>query len=279
MRHYNEVATMVIFLYGPDSYRRTRKVREVVSKYKKKHATADLLGVDLDENPDGWRDARDFVNQPSMFTEAKLLLVREGCSISEKEWVKTLKRCVGLEHVFVIVSDMKEPKKDFKFLLEIPVAAQEFSALDGRVLAVFIEREAKAKMIALQPEALALFSTFIAERAPEERGWVADNELQKLAFTKFEQPITKHSLEEFLTLKAQEDVSRLTMRLAYGRDFSQKLAALEQLLTQKSAPAHVFNLLGYYTKGATAVALADYDISVKSGGLEYEEALLDFALM
>ena len=38
---------MIIYLYGPDSYRRGEKVRELVSKYREKYAHADFLEVDF----------------------------------------------------------------------------------------------------------------------------------------------------------------------------------------------------------------------------------------
>jgi len=62
------------------------------------------------------------------------------------------------------------------------------------------------------------------------------------------------------------------------KDFSKKLVILEQLFLQKEEPARLFNSLVYQVRGNDILRLADYDVSVKSGGLEYEEALLDFVI-
>ena len=42
--------------------------------------------------------------------------------------------------------------------------------------------------------------------------------------------------------------------------------------------AYIFNSLAYIAKGKDIVRMADYDVAVKSGNLEYEEALTDFVI-
>ena len=69
---------MIYFLYGPDSYRRNQKLKSSLDGYRKKYPTGDIMAVDLEENPDDWTKARDFLNQPSMFVDSKVLIVKES---------------------------------------------------------------------------------------------------------------------------------------------------------------------------------------------------------
>ena len=76
---------MIYFLYGPDSYRRNQKLKSSLEGYKNKYPTGDIMAVDLEENPDDWAKARDFLNQPSMFVDSKVLIVKESGEAPEKE--------------------------------------------------------------------------------------------------------------------------------------------------------------------------------------------------
>ena len=72
---------MIIHLSGPDSYRRKKKLRELLADYFKKYESADLLDLDFSDDKEAWEKARDFLNQPSMFTPSKVLVARESaCS-------------------------------------------------------------------------------------------------------------------------------------------------------------------------------------------------------
>jgi hypothetical protein len=62
-----------------------------------------------------------------------------------------------------------------------------------------------------------------------------------------------------------------------GKEVSGRLRALETLLAQSDPAAKIFNILASQWKEKT-LQIADYDFAVKSGKLEYEEAVLDLVL-
>jgi DNA polymerase III delta subunit len=61
---------------------------------------------------------------------------------------------------------------------------------------------------------------------------------------------------------------------------SRKIPALEEIFLSQEEPAKIFNIIsaGKRLSPETLDKLADYDIAVKSGKLEYEEVLVDLAL-
>ena len=77
---------MITYLYGPDSYRRTKKAQELIQDYKKQHQNIDIFKVDLEDDPDDWQKVSEFLNQPSMFVDSKLAIVKEAGTIDEKKW-------------------------------------------------------------------------------------------------------------------------------------------------------------------------------------------------
>ncbi len=267
---------MVIYLYGPDSYRRKTKLDSLLSEYKKKYPSVDVFSADFDDAPEDWEGVRDFLNQPSMFVDSKIAIVKHPQEVKEKAWRETLKKFLKNEKVFVLLSDGKNPLKDFQFLLEAPSKAQEFKTLDGRLLEMFVRGEAKARGIAFAPDALLPFVRYI--ESGEERSWNAVAELDKLALLSADAPVTKETIAAYFNQSTNYQVFQVTARILSSRDSNERLALLERLFLQHEAGAYVFNSLSYGARGKSVVTLADYDIAVKSGRLEYEEALLKFAL-
>jgi DNA polymerase III delta subunit len=267
---------VIIFLYGPDSYRRGRNLRELLAEYKKKHALGGVLEVDLSEDAEGWVLARDFLSQLSMFSEAKAVVIRESGEPEGKAWRDFLKSNITTERSFVFVSDSKKPTKPFSFLLGDGVTAKEFPTLSGKMLQAFIAREAAARSVTFEPEAARLFYEYLESQA--EPAWTGAHELEKLSLAGLPNPIAPDALRKLIVWRSPSDVSHSARQILGATDRRRAIAYLEVLLADRQSPSYIFNSLGFQARGADVRALADYDVSVKSGKLEYEEALLDFVL-
>jgi DNA polymerase III delta subunit len=65
-----------------------------------------------------------------------------------------------------------------------------------------------------------------------------------------------------------------------GSDISERLRIFDELLDRNDDPAMLFNMIAVapYEGKRWKELVADYDVSVKAGKMEYEEALLDIAL-
>jgi DNA polymerase III delta subunit len=267
---------MIIFLYGEDSYRRGRKLKELVKAYREKHASVDMTTFDLEDDPDNWQRARDFLGQPSMFVDTKLIVIKEAQTVDGKEWIKLLKEQTDAKKIFVIISDRKPAKAKFKFLLKEPIKSQEFSDLEGAALSAFIKKEAALREMRLAGSALKFFLTGISEG--RDRSIRAVNELEKLYLQGFRDEVSQAELRESIRFEKKEAVWKAASAILRSRDLPSRLGALENMFLQREAPSYVFNSLGFQAKGKAALRLADYDVSIKSGGLEYEEALTDFVI-
>lgn len=268
---------MIYFLYGPDSYRRQEKLAELVLAYRKKYANADILFADLADDADAWRAVADFLNQPSMFVDSKVAVVRESGEAEEKKWIEALKAEVKSPKTFVLIADGAAPKRAFQFLLKKPVRSQEFAALQGAELAAAIKKEAVRFGIELEPEVLKLLARAAAP-LKENALWFAAGELRKLALAAPGGRVRAEDLRGELRSDEREEVFVLARAMLSAHSSKERLVALERALAQNAEPAYLFNSLGFQSRGIAVAALAAYDVAVKSGKLEYEEALLDFAL-
>lgn len=267
---------MIYFFYGPDSYRRNQKLNSTVAEYKKKHPTTDLATFDLEEEPESWIKAKDFLNQPSMFVDSKVLIVKESGEVKEKDWIKVLKSNLETPHTFIFISDTKKPLKAFEFLLEPPAKKDFFGELEGRLLEVFIKKEAVRLNLEFEKNALNFFLGYLSGMS--ERSWVAIRELERIALAGFPIPIKFTDLKNIISVAASDEVFEAARKISWSRDWAERLGILESLLLQKKEPAHIFNSLAYLVKGKDLIRFADYDVSIKGGNLDYEEALTNFVL-
>ncbi|MEK7162353.1 MAG: hypothetical protein AAB730_00660 [Patescibacteria group bacterium] len=267
---------MLYYFYGPDSYRRNKGLNSSIAEYKKKRSMTDLAVFDLAEEPEGWIKARDFLNQPSMFVDSKVLVIKESGAVAEKEWVKILKSNLETPRVFIMISDAKNPLKAFEFLTESPVKKDFFGELEGQFLELFVKRETAVRGLHFEKEAWIFLLDYFAAAA--ERSWVIINELNKISLLGLSEPIKSDDLKSVIAYAPQDEVFETAKQIMWSRDWIQKAKLLECLLLQKKEPAHIFNSLAFLAKGKELVRMADYDIVIKSGNLDYEEALLDFVL-
>jgi len=267
---------MIYFFYGPDSYRRNQKLNSSIAEYKKKYPVSDMAVLDLAGEPDDWMKARDFLNQPSMFVDSKVLVLRNSGEVSEKGWQKVLKSNLESPHTFIFVSDEKKPLKAFGFLLEPPAKSQFFGELDGRLLEAFIKKEAGARGLVFEKKAEDFFLGYLL--ALNERSWIAVSELDKFSLLGLAQPIKFEELRRVIASASNDEVFDIAKQIMWSRNWAEKLKLLEKLLLQKKEPAYIFNSLAYSARGRELIRLADYDAAIKGGNLDYEEALLDFVI-
>lgn len=259
---------MVIFLHGPDSYRRIQKKREIVEKFLKTHSVTGLGEFDFVQEG-GLERFIDFAGSRSLFDTSRLAIVSEPFVGGERA-VEALKSALeGKDLTVVTETSEKKILKAFSFLKDEPVLHQEFEHLEGTAWSNFIAREAKERGVALHAEA----AQFLGQVYKND-SWSLVTELEKLRWL-VKKEISRKDLEGFY-LEAAPEFWPLLQSLKSGM-VAKRLNALETALLQNEAPAKLFNILAASWKQKIP-QLAQLDLKVKSGKLEYEEALLDLMI-
>ncbi|MEX1014496.1 MAG: hypothetical protein WDZ80_05030 [Candidatus Paceibacterota bacterium] len=268
---------MIIYFYGPDSYRRNKKLKEVIEAYKKNKRNIDVLSVDLEDNPEEWIKVKDFLNQPSIFIDSKLAIIKGLNSLEEKDWIKTLKSYVENEDkVFIVGSDKKKPNRKFNFLLKDSVKSQKFEELGSVELSNLVNKLSKKYGIEFEKKAKNLFISFVISK--ENRHQLTENEMFKLSCLKFKKPIEIKDLNELINWRDDEKMFKAVRSLLYTVDPETKIVLLEKLLAREDSEDYVFNSAVYQVKGDDLMNFGELDVLRKSGKIRLEEGLLDFIL-
>ena len=256
---------MVIYLYGPDSYRRIKKQKEIIQEYKSKHSGLTIDRFYLNDDLDLWDEFKDFINAYSLFGSKKLAVVSGLSSVAlAKEDLSFLKSLTKDENTVVLISEDKKLNKDFDFLTKKPCLSQEFADLPAKQFGNFILKEAKEKSINLNNETINIL---MREYCPDS--WAAVMELEKLALCgKTQIPAPNNQLVY------KDSIFNLIYKLK-SRNIKDRLRALEILLKTED-PAKVFNLSAYSV--GQKIKFAQYDAMIKSGKLDYETALTEVVI-
>lgn len=276
---------MIIFLYGPDDYRREEKKRWYVEEFKKKYSGLSAGSFDLADStlrPSLGQAAsplerlKIFLRGESLFEEKKLAVLENLYEAEEKTIIETLQSFVDKKSTIIVCSERKKPAKAFDVLLEKPSVVEKFEYLAGAEWAAFVRAE--AKMIGVTFDAAA--AQFLAE-VYQGNSWGLVTELQKARSMGKE--VGRKDLEA-LGLEVAPNYWAMMNGLK-SFDMKNRLRALEKMFALGDPPPRIFNILASQWRFDSAhrgrektAQMAEYDFKIKSGKLEYEEALVDLVL-
>src|ERR1700722_3171048 len=166
---------MIIFLYGPDDYRRLQEKGELLAEFRKKRSD---LGVRVfDMAAKDWRNGFDeFSRSQSLFESARLAVLENAFEMEAKPLAAFLKPFVDDKSITLLLSEHDKPVKALALLLEKPTISQKFENLEGAELINFIASEAKRLNLKIATTAAQFLATVYAGNT-----WALATELQKLS--------------------------------------------------------------------------------------------------
>lgn len=258
---------MIIFLFGPDDYRRLRKKQGIIAEFKKKRSELGLGVFDLTEKNE-LEGLESFLKSQSMFESSKLAVIDNAFEADEKKLAALLKPFADVKGIQLLISEKTKPVKALAFLVAPPSLSEKFEHLAGADLVAFAKTEAKRMDVTLAPSAAQFLASVYAGNP-----WGLVTELQKLSGLK--STIEKSDLDA-LDLEAAPNYWGLFMGLK-SADGRTRLAALETLFALNDPAPKIFNMLASQA-GEKTPRMAEYDLAIKSGKLDYPEALLDLVL-
>jgi DNA polymerase III delta subunit len=199
---------MIIFLYGQDSFRLARKLRQIVDAYRQKTKGLNFIVVDASEA--SFEDFYSSIFQTSLFEEKKLAVVHNALDKSFKEKLeKTVKELAKSEHNIILCQEGKVLKTDkLLSLLKKSAEVQEFESLEGAKLTAWIESEFLQLGKAIDKPAAAA----LGERLGGDL-WQLANEIQKLAHS-FEGTISQKDVEAAFKYQAELNIFKTIDALA-----------------------------------------------------------------
>lgn len=249
---------MLIYLYGPDAYRRQQKLKEITEKFTDKHGNSGLERFDLSVKGEIER-LKDFTTTQSLFDSSKFGIVYEAGEAEPKEVSNLLKIADGSKTISLAVVAEKALPKTFKILSGAAVVSQEFDNLIPAQISTFTKVEAQKHDLKLSD---SLLQSLVWKYAKDTWGLV--NEIERLALGGNPETVLR-----------EQDFFSAISQLEYGKSASAKLPILERLMHSEDS-AKIFNILAAIARNKNK--MADYDLAIKSGKLEYEEVLTSIAI-
>lgn len=250
---------MIIYLYGPDSYRRQEKLKWYSDQFKKKFSALTVDRFDLSEKEE-FNRLKSFSTAQSLFEDSKFGVLENVNEVQPKELENIFKLSMDSKTLTLVISADKALPKDYKLSDKKGIIIEEFSAPKAEEFFEFIKKEAAKRDLKISPAVLSILT-----RNYSGDFYGAITELDKMALGG--------------SLESSEEVNffMLVTRLQKAGNAKQSLPALERLLRENDS-AMLFNFIASRANGATKTEMADYDVAIKSGKLEYEEALLNAIL-
>ena len=267
---------MIIFLYGSDSYRRQKNLKEITNQFVQKNHFSSLeqFDFDVDDNTEETAKLKEFLAHQSMFSAKKMAVLKNTDNLQPEIIQEILKNYFQSADVVLVISAQKLSSGFKKFIKE-PTIVQEFAALDEEKFIFFIKRETQKRNLNLTPSAIQILVEIF-----QSDTWSLITELDKLSLLNIQKPIDAGKIIEISGYIQNYNFFTLTNTLIYSKQTAQKLPALERLFSQNEEIQKVFNFLAKqsYRFPQLLQKFADYDVAIKSGKMDYEEALLDLAL-
>ncbi|MBU3934669.1 DNA polymerase III subunit delta [Patescibacteria group bacterium] len=261
---------MLIFLYGPDSYRSRQKLNEIISGYKKTRKSGlNLSFIDCEEDNISIIDLKNKIRQSSMFKEKKLIIISNlfSSAKSKDEFLKGIKDFSSLEDIIIIYEkeDVKKSDPLFKCLKKNS-ESQEFKILKGAQIKNWVEKEIKKKGGLIESSAEEMLINYIGDDL-----WRMANEIQKLTNFKKNKAIATKDIELLVRPKIETDIFKTIDAIAQ-KNKKQALNLLHRHLEKGDPPFYLLSMVGYQFRNLLIVRdLMErnnpYQLIIKKSGL------------
>jgi DNA polymerase-3 subunit delta len=232
---------MIIFLYGPDTYRSKQKLNEIIEHYKKIHQSGLNLKF-FDEENLNFQSLKDTLFSTPIFKEKKLLVLKNIFSNQnfKENFLKEKERFINSEDIFLIY-EKKEISKDdplFQFLKKNS-KFQEFNLLDNQKLKNWIKEELEKKDAQISPKALEKLIEYVGNNL-----WRVSNEIKKLVSYKKGEIIQEKDIELLVKPKIETDIFKTINAIAEKKK-DKALILLHQHLEKGDSPLYLLFMINF----------------------------------
>lgn len=237
---------MLIFLYGTDTYRSQKKLKEIISRYKEIHKSGLNFQI-YDASETDFAVFKSAIETISMFAEKKLIVLKNAMSYkdaSEKlmAW-EGRKRLEDSKDVICVFWEKEIDKKSSpaKWLVKNS-KCQEFEELTGVKLRNWALSEAKGRGVSMDSA-----SVFTLINLTGGNLWALEKEISKLcsyarATKKGEKIITKNDISLFIGPRLETHIFELVDSFV-GGDRKRALRLLHSHLESGDNERQLFSLI------------------------------------
>jgi DNA polymerase III subunit delta len=258
---------MLIFLYGPDTFRSQKKLQELIESYKISHKKGLSLRYFGGDN----FDFKDLVNETeisSIFKEKKLLVLKNVFSNKKfkEDFLEHVEKITKSDAIILFYEGEEIDKRDrlLKFL-EKHAESQEFELLNGEKLVSWVGKEITNYGAAIESGALKKLIAYVGNDL-----WRMENEVIKLINYVKNKKIKEEDVDLLVRPKIENDIFETINSIAEQRK-NAALFLLHKHLEKGDSPLYLLSMINFQFRNLLAVRdLIDkkapyYEISKRSG--------------
>ena len=235
---------MIYFLYGPDSYRSQKKLKEIINSYKKVHES----GLDLkifEGSNFSFNDFETDTEQISMFKEKKLIILRDVFSNKEfkEKFLEKKKEFLKTDNIIVFHQSEDFSKKDslYSFLRKKTKKQdfQEFVPFDDANLRKWIKIKFNKLQGSIEDQALNKLIAFVGNDL-----WRMENEIHKLINFKNGEGVTVEDVCSLVRSKTETNVFETIEAIAF-KDKKKALELFQFHLNEGAKVPYLLSMIAY----------------------------------
>jgi len=250
---------MIIFLYGPDTYRSRQKLNEIIANYKKIHKSGLNLKY-FDFKKDSYQEFKYEFQIISMFQEKKLVVLENTFSNAEfkRKFLENSKKFIDSKDIILFYTTDQILKKDPLFgFLKKQAKFQEFELLAGQKLKNWVKKEFEKYQCQISDTALGKLIEFtgndlwqltneikklVSYRAPLQRG--EGGKENEVLFDQKKQEVEEEDVELLVRPKIEADIFK-TIDAISSRNKKQAIILIHKHLEKGDSPLYLLSMINF----------------------------------
>ncbi|PJE69629.1 MAG: DNA polymerase III subunit delta [Candidatus Staskawiczbacteria bacterium CG10_big_fil_rev_8_21_14_0_10_38_10] len=240
---------MIIFLYGPDSYRAREKLNEIIKGYKKIHKSG-LNFKYFDAEEINFQDFSDTFKITSMFAETKLIILKNVFSRPkfQEDFLKEVKNLINSKDIILIYEDgeINAKNKLFNFLKK-ETKSQEFKLLVGQALRNWTRKEFEKYRAKIDQKAEELLVEYTGNDL-----WKMNNEIVKLANYKREGTIKEEDVKLLVRPEIETDIFKTIDSIAQ-KNKNKALRLIKTHIEDGDSPLYLLSMINFQFRNLLVV--------------------------
>jgi DNA polymerase-3 subunit delta len=268
---------MIIFLYGPDTFRSGQKLKEIETNYKAKHKSG-LNFQSFDWTSSVLDEVKNILSSFSMFDEKKLIIIKNACGAAKGDQEKLVeileeKKALQDENVIAVFYEAGRPEKGelFSWLVKKVKMSECFENLSGAKLVAWVKKEIERSGSQIEAAALEKLVSFVGADL-----WQMQNEVNKLISFKDNKLITEADVDLLVKSKYDPNIfATIDALAARNKNLAYKL--MHQHLSQGENEIYILTMFVYQFRNLLQIKSL-IESGIQSGALAKKTGLHPFVI-
>ena len=239
---------MLIFLYGPDTYRSKQRLNELIDEHKKSQPSGLSLKY-LDGQNLKIEELLDETKQVSMFGERKMIILRNVSANPDfkEKFQKQAPQLIDSGDVVVIFEESSPKKEKFFSFLKAKAKSEEFAFLEGEDLKRWCKNEFTNLGAKVSPSVLESLLEYAGNDT-----WRIQNEIKKLVSFKSGGVIEPADIKLLVKPTVETDIFRTIDELA-KKNRKEAIRLVHKHLGKGDAPPYLLSMINFQFRNLLVV--------------------------